>query len=61
MTHFHLRPVELAAAALVSIVVLLVAIAPTLATAATAEAAAGLRVGGSAGIEFVPSPEWRLA
>ena len=62
MTLSHLRPVEFAAALLITIVVLLVAIAPTLAAARPGPAgAAGLRAAGSPGIECQLSPEWRLA
>ncbi len=56
MTFSHIRPVELAAAALISIAILLVAIAPSL-VAARPLAGAGLHAAGSAGIEFRQSPE----
>jgi len=60
MTLSHVRPIELAAATLVSIVVLLVAIAPTLAAAGPAATAAGLHAAASPGIECPLLPE-RLA
>jgi hypothetical protein len=59
MTFSNLRPVELAAATLVSIVILLVAIAPSLVAAGPA-APPGLHAAGSAGLECRLSPEWRL-
>jgi hypothetical protein len=62
MTLSHLRPVELVAATLVAVVVLLVAIAPTLAgTPPRHVAAAAPAIAGGPGIECVLSPEWRLA
>jgi hypothetical protein len=61
MTFSHLRPVEFAAAVLVSAVVLLVAIAPTLAAAPRPSGAAGLHAAESAGIECPLSPDGRLA
>ena len=62
MSLSHLRPLELAAATLVSIVILLVAIAPTLASAGRGPAgAAEPRTAASPGIESLLSPEWRLA
>jgi hypothetical protein len=62
MTFSKLRPVEFAAATLVSVVILIVAIAPALlATPATPAAQSGLHAAGSRGIECRLSPEWRLA
>ena len=62
MTFLKLRPVEFAAATLVSIVILIVAIAPALLIAPGAHAASPrLHAAGGAGIECQLSPEWRLA
>jgi hypothetical protein len=51
----HIRPVELAAATLVSVAILLVAIAPSLVAARPAPGP-GLHAAGGHGIEFVHSP-----
>jgi hypothetical protein len=56
MTFSHVRPVELAAATLVSIAILLVAIAPSLAAARTT-AHPGVPAAGTVGIEFRHAPE----
>jgi hypothetical protein len=62
MTFLKLRLVEFAAATLVSIVILLGAIAPALLLAPGAPAASPrLHAAGSPGIECQLSPEWRLA
>lgn len=62
MTFLKLRPIEFAAATLVSVVILLVAIAPALLTAPGAHAASSrLHAAGNPGIECPLSPEWRLA
>jgi hypothetical protein len=59
MSFAHIRPVELAAATLVSIAILLVAIAPSLVAAGPAPGP-GLRATDGHGIEFVHSPELHL-
>ena len=62
MTFLKLRPVEFAAATLVSIVILMIAIAPALLLAPGTQAAASrLHAAGNPGIEWQLSPEWRLA
>ncbi len=61
MTFLKLRPIELAAATLVSIVILIAAIAPALLIAPGAHAASpGLHAARSPGIECQLSPQWRL-
>jgi hypothetical protein len=59
MTFQTFRPLELAAATLVSIAILLVAIAPAL-VAAPPVAGPGLHATGSPGIEFPQSPDSHL-
>jgi hypothetical protein len=62
MTFRNLRPLELAAATLVSVAILLVAIAPSLVAARPEPAAAPrLHTAGHPGIECQLSPERRLA
>lgn len=62
MSLSNLRLVEFAAATLLSVVVLLVAIAPALFAAAPAAGpAGGLRGTHTVVIEYELSPEWRLA
>lgn len=62
MIFTKLRPVELAAATLVSVAILIVAIAPALLAApGTTAGTSRLHAAANPGIECLLSPEWRLA